>query len=404
MRRVLAVLLGVLVAAGTVQAQRGNIWSTRAEQEFAQALTSGTKFGVPRYATAALPTCNASNKGAVAFDTSTSGFKGCDGTSWGSLGGLSSPVSGDYVVTGKWTFGSAADAANSVRLGETAGCVVIEGSAADANEATICAPTVGADIQYNFPDASAGTYYVPIFSQIITFAGPTAARTVTLPDEAFTVVGLATTQTLTNKTLAAANNVIDADTAVALAANGANCSAGNYPLGVDASGAVETCTADDDVPDAGEVSDSALAASAVDGGTGGEIEDGTITGADMSTNQKTVSVTFVIDGGGSAISTGVKGDLVVEFAGTITQVTMAADQSGSIVVDVWKDTYANYPPTVADSITASAKPTITTATKSQDSTLTGWTTSISAGDTLRFNVDSASTIQRVVISLKITKT
>lgn len=35
---------------------------------------------------------------------------------------------------------------------------------------------------------------------------------------------------------------IAATTAAALAANGANCSAGNYPLGVDASGAVESCT------------------------------------------------------------------------------------------------------------------------------------------------------------------
>lgn len=35
----------------------------------------------------------------------------------------------------------------------------------------------------------------------------------------------------------------NAATASALAANGANCSAGNYPLGVDASGAVEGCTA-----------------------------------------------------------------------------------------------------------------------------------------------------------------
>ena len=36
----------------------------------------------------------------------------------------------------------------------------------------------------------------------------------------------------------------NASTATALAANGANCSAGNYPLGVDASGGVENCTAD----------------------------------------------------------------------------------------------------------------------------------------------------------------
>lgn len=36
----------------------------------------------------------------------------------------------------------------------------------------------------------------------------------------------------------------NASTASALAANGANCAAGSYPLGVDSSGAVETCTAD----------------------------------------------------------------------------------------------------------------------------------------------------------------
>jgi len=36
----------------------------------------------------------------------------------------------------------------------------------------------------------------------------------------------------------------NADTATALAANGVNCSAGQYPLGIDASGAVESCTAD----------------------------------------------------------------------------------------------------------------------------------------------------------------
>lgn len=51
-----------------------------------------------------------------------------------------------------------------------------------------------------------------------------------------------------------------APTASALAANGANCSAGQYPLGVDASGAVESCTADDDLPDADEVTEAMLKA------------------------------------------------------------------------------------------------------------------------------------------------
>jgi len=128
------------------------------------------------------------------------------------------------------------------------------------------------------------------------------------------------------------------------------------------------------------------------------------TGATGPTGPATAALEFIIDGGGATITTGIKGDLEVPFACTITQSTLLADQSGSIVVDIWKDTYANFPPTDADSITASATPTISSATKAQDSTLTGWTTSIAAGDTIRFNVDSATTIQRVTLSLKVNRT
>jgi len=115
------------------------------------------------------------------------------------------------------------------------------------------------------------------------------------------------------------------------------------------------------------------------------------------------TLTFVIDGGGAAITTGEKGHLEVPFACTILQATMLADQSGSIVVDIWKDSYANYPPTDADSITASTPPTISSAVKSQDATLTDWTTAVTAGDILAFNVDSCSTITRVTVSLKVKK-
>lgn len=116
------------------------------------------------------------------------------------------------------------------------------------------------------------------------------------------------------------------------------------------------------------------------------------------------TINFVIDGGGSAITTGIKGDIELPWAGTINQVTLLADQSGSIVVDIWLEQYADFPPEDADSITAAAPPTITTATKSQDSTLTAWTTTVAAGDILRFNVDSCDTITRCTVSLKITRT
>jgi len=132
-----------------------------------------------------------------------------------------------------------------------------------------------------------------------------------------------------------------------------------------------------------------------------QLTSGELPTARLATNVKNASITFVIDGGGSAITTGQKGHLEIPFACTIKQVTMLADQAGSIVVDIWKDTYANFPPTDADSITASAPPTISSAQKSQDSTLTGWTKSISSGDILAFNVDSCTTITRVTISLKV---
>ena len=125
--------------------------------------------------------------------------------------------------------------------------------------------------------------------------------------------------------------------------------------------------------------------------------------ADKAAHQSNIiTLTFIIDGGGSAITTGQKGHLEIPFACTITQATLLADQSGSIVIDIWKDTYANFPPIDADSITASAPPTLSSAQKSQDSTLTGWTTAIAAGDILAFNVDSVATVERVTLSLKCT--
>ena len=119
----------------------------------------------------------------------------------------------------------------------------------------------------------------------------------------------------------------------------------------------------------------------------------------------TTAIGYLIDGGGDVITTGeLKPGLRVPFSGTIESVTLLADQTGSIVVDIWKDSYANYPPTVADSICGSAKPTLSSAIKSEDTTLTGWTKTIAVGDILLFNVDSATTVQQVTVILKVTKT
>ena len=122
-------------------------------------------------------------------------------------------------------------------------------------------------------------------------------------------------------------------------------------------------------------------------------------------NSKPTAINFIIDGGGNIITAlEEKGHVEVPFDCTISRVTMLANTSGSIQVDIWKDTYASFPPTDGDSITASAVPAISSDTDSQDSTLTGWTTSVSAGDVLAYYVDSVEGIHRVTVSAKCDRT
>jgi hypothetical protein len=138
-----------------------------------------------------------------------------------------------------------------------------------------------------------------------------------------------------------------------------------------------------------------------------ELTTGELPTARLSTNIKTLTITFIIDGGGSAITTGQKGHLEIPFACTLTGWTLMADVAGAIVIDIWKDTYANFPPTNADAMPGAGKePTIAaTNQKAQDTNISDWATvAISAGDILAFNVDSCATITRVTLSLKAVKT
>lgn len=113
----------------------------------------------------------------------------------------------------------------------------------------------------------------------------------------------------------------------------------------------------------------------------------------------TRTLNFVIDGGGSAITTGVKGHIVIDGDYTVTGWTIIADQSGSIVVDVNRATYTNFPTTA--SIAGSELPTLSAAQKAEDLTLSSWTTTLSARDVLEFEVDSASTVTRVTVALRL---
>lgn len=108
----------------------------------------------------------------------------------------------------------------------------------------------------------------------------------------------------------------------------------------------------------------------------------------------------------SAIIVGTTSYYRVPFNCTITgwyiTETSATPVSGSIVLDVWKDTSGNYPPTVADSIAGTEKPTLTTQIQNSDTTLTTWTTSLNSGDYLGIKVDSNTGCKRVELQIEVT--
>jgi hypothetical protein len=97
---------------------------------------------------------------------------------------------------------------------------------------------------------------------------------------------------------------------------------------------------------------------------------------------------YVIDGGGQPLTAGLMGFLRIPFACTIQSVSLFADKVGTCVVDIWMVPFASFPPSVANSITAAALPTITASQSSQDTTLTGWTKTIAQGNVLAFNLNS----------------
>lgn len=73
--------------------------------------------------------------------------------------------------------------------------------------------------------------------------------------------------------------------------------------------------------------------------------------------------------------------------------------TGSCLLDIWKTGYASYPPTSGNSIVGGAPPAISTGIKYRDTTLTGWTTACSAGDTMLVHLTSSSTFTSIMVVL-----
>jgi hypothetical protein len=110
---------------------------------------------------------------------------------------------------------------------------------------------------------------------------------------------------------------------------------------------------------------------------------------------------YTFDGGGGALTGTQDACVDVPFAATITGVTLLSDVAGSATLDVRTVAYASYTgPASVSSIAASAIPALSNATKYQDTTLTGWTTSVPANTVMCFHLTSPATLTWALIDVK----
>lgn len=119
-------------------------------------------------------------------------------------------------------------------------------------------------------------------------------------------------------------------------------------------------------------------------------------------NQTISSVGVTLDGGGSALTTGQKGYITFHSAGTIKAWNITAD-TGTCTFDIWKIASGTAVPTVTNTITASAKPALATGTAIHSTTLSGWTTSVTANDIFGFNLDAVSGATKLTLTVEIDK-
>jgi hypothetical protein len=96
------------------------------------------------------------------------------------------------------------------------------------------------------------------------------------------------------------------------------------------------------------------------------------------------------DTSGSALTSGSVVYFTVPFACTIAAWNASVD-AGTVTFDIWKIGTGTAIPTVTNTITASALPAISSGTSIHSTTLTGWTTSVTANDIFGIQLKTVAT-------------
>ncbi len=117
---------------------------------------------------------------------------------------------------------------------------------------------------------------------------------------------------------------------------------------------------------------------------------------------KTAAIAVSFTNNASILSTYTSVSLSVPYSCTVTEWDVFSANTGNFIADIKKSTYAGYPPTI--SIAGSDKPTLASQSKNTSTALTGWTTTLTSGDVLKFGIDSVTVSGTVTVQLKLNKT
>jgi hypothetical protein len=116
----------------------------------------------------------------------------------------------------------------------------------------------------------------------------------------------------------------------------------------------------------------------------------------------TGTVSFVMDGGGVSLITGIKGDITLPYNLVFNEYTLLARETGTAWVGLWRSSYASYPPTSAVAMHVGATgPVLNLGVKNQ---LAGLLWTGAAGDIVRINLDRVTGIQMLSMALDYYKT
>jgi hypothetical protein len=121
----------------------------------------------------------------------------------------------------------------------------------------------------------------------------------------------------------------------------------------------------------------------------------------VTANNKIRAIGATFDGAGVALTSGATQTtyFTSPYACTISAWNATVD-TGTITIDVWKIATGTAIPTSANTITASALPAISTGTAKHSTTLTGWTTTVSANDIFGFNINAVASATKASIVLE----